>query len=52
VLAGPDLVQRAAHKGPAGALDGEPGFADSYDVTDGQFPGKFSRVAEPPLWGT
>ena len=30
-----------------GTRDGEPGFADGYDVADGQFPGRFSRVAEP-----
>jgi hypothetical protein len=45
VLAGADLVQAAADGGPAGAPDGEPGFADGYGVADGQFPGRFNRVA-------
>jgi hypothetical protein len=51
VLVGADLVQAAADEGPAGACDGEPGFTDGYDVADGQFPGKSSRVAEPPPCG-
>ena len=45
VLVGADLVQAAADEGPADAPDGEPGFADGYDVADGQFPGRSSRVA-------
>jgi len=45
VLVGADLVQAAADEGPADVCDGEPGFADGYDVTDGQFPGRFRRVA-------
>jgi hypothetical protein len=45
VLAGADLVQAAADRGPADAADGEPGFADGDDIADGQFPGRFSRVA-------
>jgi hypothetical protein len=52
VLVGADLVQAAADEGPADVPDGEPGFADGYDVSDGQFPGRFSRVADQtaPRW--
>lgn len=46
MLVSADLVQAAADGDPAGAPDGEPGFADGYDVADGQFPGKFSDVAK------
>jgi hypothetical protein len=52
VLVGADLVQAAADEGPADAPDGERDFADGYDVADGQFPGRFSRVADQtaPRW--
>ncbi len=45
MLAGADFVQAAADKGPADAPDGERDFADCHDVPDGQFPGRFRRVA-------
>jgi hypothetical protein len=47
LLVGADLVQPTLDEGPANAPDREPDFADGYDVADRQFPGKFSRVAEP-----
>jgi hypothetical protein len=51
VLADADLGQRARDQGPDGLGDGEPHLTDGHDVADGQFPGRFSRVAEPPPWG-
>jgi hypothetical protein len=47
VLVGADLLQAAADRGPADAPDRERDFADGHDIADGQFPGRFSRVAEP-----
>jgi hypothetical protein len=47
VLAGADLGQPAADEGPAGPAGGEPGFADGDDISGGQFPGRFNRVAGP-----
>ena len=47
MLVGADLGQTAGDEVPANAADGKPDLADSYNVADGQFPGKFSRVAEP-----
>jgi hypothetical protein len=47
VPAGAGLVECAADEGPAGACDSERDFADRDDVAGRQFPGKFSRVAEP-----
>ena len=45
MLVGADLVQAAADEDPADAPDGEPDFADGYDIADGQFPGRFRGVA-------
>jgi len=42
VLVGAGLVQAAADEGPADVPDGEPDFADGYDVADGQ-------RAQPPV---
>jgi hypothetical protein len=53
VLAGADLGQGTAGRFPAGGpTDRQRDFAaDADDVADGQFPGKFSRVVEPPPCG-
>jgi hypothetical protein len=51
LLVGADLGQRAGDRLPADGRDGEQDVAGRHEVPGRRFPGKFSRVAEPPPCG-